>query len=279
MPRTPAARRSLCSPSAVGSWPTSACRATRSGSTVCADGIAAGLRGRRGRTRGHPPHGRGGRLAGARRPGPERHGRRPRRPVAGRGRHPVRGGARRPQRWPRSVAPGSRAGSFRGAPGGRRRRGGRRRGGCRGARRHPVAPRPDGRRPTPRPVERTARHRARQFAPVARGLLVAIPLVVVFVALFSSADAVFDRLPAQRWPCGGHRPLGRCRPSGHCDRRGLERCRHPGARRGPAAPALAAQVGRRHLPPSSRAPPVDDGRSWRWRSAARVSAASRPPRS
>ena len=41
---------------------------------------------------------------------------------------------------------------------------------------------------------RTARQRARRFAPVARGLLVAIPLVVVFTALFSSADAVFDRV-------------------------------------------------------------------------------------
>lgn len=36
--------------------------------------------------------------------------------------------------------------------------------------------------------------RAGRFAPVLRGLLIAVPLVLVFVALFSSADAVFARI-------------------------------------------------------------------------------------
>lgn len=41
------------------------------------------------------------------------------------------------------------------------------------------------------------RARIRRFAPVLRGLVVAVPLVVVFGALFASADAVFERLARQ----------------------------------------------------------------------------------
>ncbi|MEW6224914.1 MAG: DUF4173 domain-containing protein [Chloroflexota bacterium] len=39
--------------------------------------------------------------------------------------------------------------------------------------------------------------RLRRAAPVLRGLVIAVPLVVVFAALFASADAVFDRLARQ----------------------------------------------------------------------------------
>jgi hypothetical protein len=45
---------------------------------------------------------------------------------------------------------------------------------------------------------RTALHQAlRRSAPVLRGLAIAVPLVVLFAALFASADAVFDRLVRQ----------------------------------------------------------------------------------
>lgn len=44
--------------------------------------------------------------------------------------------------------------------------------------------------------------RLRRVAPIARGLVIAVPLVAVFVALFASADAVFARLAADAlsWP-------------------------------------------------------------------------------
>ena len=44
------------------------------------------------------------------------------------------------------------------------------------------------------PSGRTAMRRATPALPVVRGLLIALPLLVIFIALFSSADAVFARM-------------------------------------------------------------------------------------
>jgi Domain of unknown function (DUF4153) len=65
-------------------------------------------------------------------------------------------------------------------------------------------PGPPDRSAMPGGVPVALRAGARRLAPVGRGLLVAVPLVVLFAALFASADAVFERLAreALAWRLG-----------------------------------------------------------------------------